>query len=79
MPTDYDIYPLTILGDRYRGTYSGGQYTAWNLYPNDIPCGPMDNDLNCATFWRICQFPVGKGDTPCEAIKDLMKQLREQK
>lgn len=24
-------YPLTIIADRYNGTYSGGRFTAWNM------------------------------------------------
>lgn len=28
-----DIYPLTIVKDRYTGVYSGGIYTAWKLSP----------------------------------------------
>ena len=26
-----EIYPLTIINDRYAGTYSGGIFTAWNM------------------------------------------------
>lgn len=31
------VYPLTILRDRYGGTYSGGAYLAWNRHYDDIP------------------------------------------
>lgn len=27
------IYPLTIVRDRYSGTYSGGSWLAYNKYP----------------------------------------------
>lgn len=52
------IYPLTIIHDRYAGTYSGGLFTAWNLYPNSIPSEICDDDSTCAFFWG--EFKSGK-------------------
>lgn len=77
MPVQYDIYPLTIVEDRYGGTYSGGVYTAWNLYPNDIPCGPFAGDCACSDFWYECTVPVGKGNTPNAAADNLRNKLVE--
>ena len=70
-----DIYPLTILRDRYSGSYSGGEYTAWNLYPEDIPDGPFSGDGDCFDFWLENTIPVGVGETPNDAIRSLVLAL----
>lgn len=46
-----DIYPLTICKDRYTGTYSGGEWTAWNCDPDDVPVDICLDDVACAEFW----------------------------
>lgn len=71
-------YPLTIVLDRYHGEYSGGRFTAWNTYYHDLP-GHIDaDDCTCAEFWADCASgPVGKGNTPNQAIQDLNRQLKE--
>lgn len=71
----YDIYPLTIVEDRFGGTYSGGIYTAWNLYPYDIPHELFIGDCACSDFWHECTVPVGRGNTPDEAADDLRDRL----
>lgn len=75
---DYRIYPLTVVLDRYTGCYSGGRWTAWNMYPDNIPYGPFGDDTSCSEFWGDEHtFPVGVGDTPEAAIQDLKKQMEE--
>ena len=75
-----DLYPVTIVEDRYTGTYSEGVYTAWNLDPWDIPKEIDGSDAECALFWRCNKIPVGKGFTPNEALDDLVQQIaKEQK
>ena len=69
------IYPLTILCDRYGGAYSGGAYTAWNCYYDEIPSGPDSDDVSCADFWAANAIPVGFGDTPNDAVIDLERRL----
>lgn len=32
-----ELYPLTIIKDRYSGVYSGGKWLAFNLDPEEIP------------------------------------------
>lgn len=32
-----NIYPLTVIYDRYNGSYSGGKYVVFNLESLDIP------------------------------------------
>ena len=69
----YDsIYPLTVTADRYSGTYSGGNFIAWNLKPSDVPTEPFGSDVECMTFWN-CNSTVicGKGSTLEEAVENL--------
>lgn len=46
-----DIYPLTITRDRYCGTYSHGEYLAWNLDVWEVPTDPAADDVTCMEFW----------------------------
>lgn len=75
-PMGLSGYPMTIVADRYGGCYSGGAYTAWNLelweVPDEIGCG----DLICAAFWADNKLICGKGDTPDEAERDLIRRIR---
>lgn len=74
-----DIYPLTIVNDRYSGTYSGGEYTAWARYPEDIPKAVFGDDTSCWDYFRTTRDIYGRGDTPNEAIIDLEKRSKENK
>ncbi len=70
------VWPLTIIADRYCGTYSGGVHLAWNLEPDEIPGEVFAGDLTCGDFWAEGpSVPVGKGDTPDKALADLALQL----
>lgn len=73
------IYPLTIVSDRYGGTYSGGNFTAWNLDFDEIPHAVNSDDVDCHEFWLENQIVVGKGSTINEAIYDLYLKLEEYK
>ena len=69
-------FPLTLIADRYSGTYSGAQFTAWPLYARDIPHGAVANDVTCADFWadeEHLKYPIGKGKTPQEAYDNLIE------
>ena len=46
----YHIYPLVIIVDRYNGCYSGGKFTVWNSYPEDIPEDIYSDDDTCYYF-----------------------------
>ena len=70
-----DIYPLTIIKDRYSGTYSGGQWTAWNVDADCVPYGHQSCDITAHEFWLHNERPVGKGETIEGAIRDLYKKL----
>lgn len=69
-------YPLTIVADRYGGSYSGGAYTAWNLEPWEVPGEIGCGDLICCAFWDDNRLICGKGDTPDEAKRDLISKMR---
>lgn len=74
-------YPLTILKDRYGGIYSGGDYLAFPLEPNNLPYGYAASEVTCVSFWKDYSEPVGKGNTPEEAsviLNELiMKELNK--
>lgn len=74
-----DIYPLTIVKDRYNGAYSHGKYTAWNLNPCYVPEEICSSDVECYDFWLDNHLPVGLGDTPWEAVENLEKILKGEK
>ena len=48
-----DIYPLTVVRDRYNGTYSGASYLAFNLDSNFVPSEVHDSDVPCSYFWDL--------------------------
>jgi hypothetical protein len=73
------IYPIAIVSDRYSGTYSGGEWTAWALDPWNLPDGIFDSDVECAVAWRNLKedrkrgkLAFGIGNTPDEALRDLV-------
>ena len=77
---DTDIYPVTIISDRYTGVYSGGEWTAWACGADDIPEGIFDSDVECAKAWsklkrdrKKGKIIFGVGNTPNEAMRDLIK------
>ena len=71
-----EIYPLTIVADRYTGSYSKGVFTAWNLQCNKIPDAIDDSDIECMNFWDDNKIKVGLGKTPTEAMEDLRNKLK---
>lgn len=74
-----EIYPLTIIADRYSGVYSGGTYTAWNLEFHSIPREIAEDDVSCDNFWfnDSSEYIVGKGATPEAALTDLEQKLSD--
>lgn len=69
-----EIYPLTIIRDRYNGTYSGGKYVAFNAQPCDIPDEVYGGDMDCSNFWEEVDIPYGIGETPEKAVLDLISK-----
>ena len=78
MQDEFNIYPLTVIKDRYSGTYSGGIYLAFNLESSEIPPEIHASDLDCKTFWDNTNLVVGKGSTYFSAIMDLKEKLHNE-
>ena len=70
-----EMYPLTIILDRYGGTYSGGKYTAWNKYFHEIDERVDGDDVSCCEFFYKNKN-YGKGETIEEAIADLENKIK---
>lgn len=73
-------YPATIVQDRYTGAYSGGRWLAFNMDADEIPSAISDDDNTCAAFWADVKYGgsgpvVGIGETPNEALVDLVRRL----
>ena len=74
-----DVYPVTIINDRYGGCYSKGAFLAFNLEPWDVPKGvSWGGDVDCAEFWadEAPKYVIGKGNTPNEAYRDLVERIQ---
>jgi hypothetical protein len=65
------LYPVTIVMDRYSGTYSGGAWIAWPLYPEDVPGEPKADDGTAIVLSGERKRPCGRGSTPNEALANL--------
>lgn len=83
-----NIYPCTIIADRYGGIYSSpipgdSENSMWvALYRNyyGIPSsGPDGSDRDCIKFWETYAGLCGHGSTPEVALEDLIRQLSERK
>lgn len=74
-----ELYPLTIVSDRYTGAYSGGLFTAWNLYYYEMPEEIGGGDVECSEFWINNKIIVGKGKTPNEAVDNLCELYKKSK
>ena len=69
-------YPLTVICDRYDGTYSGAKWLAFPLDYDKIPGDVDASDPECAQFWEDYKEPVGKGAYASDAVADLIQQMR---
>jgi len=75
------VYPLTIVEDRYNGTYSGGVFLAFPLQYRDMPEEPAANDCDCAAFWNSeneLEYLIGKGTNPNDAALNLQNRYISQ-
>ena len=75
-----NLYPLTIVMDRYTGVYSGGKFTAWNLDPDKVPEEICWGDNSASEFFDDIRYgrrhlTYGIGETPDEAAMDLYIKL----
>lgn len=73
------LYPVTIVCDRYSGTYSGAKWLAFNMYPENVSILDVNgDDISCHNFWLddAKRYVIGKGSTPDEALADLYSQKK---
>ncbi len=70
-----DLYPVTITCDRYDGTYSHAKWVAFHCHPDDVPAAIYGSDEECANFWHAPTIPVGRGNTPEGAVRNLEHKL----
>lgn len=74
-----ELYPITIIKDRYSGTYSGARWLAFNMYPENVAIlDANSDDISCHDFWLddAKRYAIGKGSTPDEALADLYLHSR---
>lgn len=72
------LYPITIIKDRYSGTYSGATWLAFNMHPELVAILDVNgDDISCNWFWSnlASEYIIGKGSTPDEALADLYSQI----
>ncbi len=70
-------YPVTIARSRYGGTYEPGKWVAFPCDPEAVPEDWNADDVSCMEFWRTRRHEVGGGDTPDEALEDLLRKQDE--
>jgi hypothetical protein len=68
--------------DRYDGVYSGAKWLAIHEDPAHVPQEIGGEDLDEQGFWLAYNNqpnskPIGKGETPDNAYKDLLKKIIE--
>jgi hypothetical protein len=73
---DNFLHSVTIISDRYGGTYSKGKFTAWLCAPEEIPDMVSEGDSECGNFWREFDGTVGKGNTPNDAFDNLIEKVK---
>lgn len=69
------IYPLTIITDRYDGAYSRCKYLAFNKEYYEVSKDVSDDDSKCIEFWSSYSDIVGKGNSPKEAVENLVESI----
>lgn len=70
-----DIYPITVIRSRYRGTYEGAEWVAFNEHAQSITDAEAD-DVTCGSFFSCYSKPIGRGQTPTEAVTNLVNELQ---
>ena len=72
---EFSPWPVTIVKSRYGGVYEPGEWIAFPHAPADIPDDWRAGDAACAEFFAQRGGHVGGGDTPNEALADLLRLL----
>ncbi len=71
------LWPVTIVMDRYNGTYSGGRWLAFQMDRSDISYSVGAGDSDEMNFWddEDNKLEVGIGNTIADAGLDLVKKM----
>lgn len=77
MDNDTTPYPLTIIKDRYGGSYTKGEYLAFNAKHFHIPKEVQGDDMTQVDWIHDTKMIYGVGDTPEGAIEDLKRRLSQ--
>lgn len=83
-----DLYPVTIIKDRYNGVYSGASYTAFYAdldWLNSEYEGYCGDDKGCREWWINARREkylingafIGRGGSPDLALKDLFNRMSD--
>lgn len=82
--TNY-LYPVTVFTARYSGTYEGAPWIAVQTHADPAMSynpeeahlsGCQSDDVTCMQWFdNNVHAPVGRGDTPDQAVADLARQL----
>ena len=76
---DLNVYPVTIIMDRYGGCYSGALWLAFNDFYYEIPGEVDGSDVECMMYWEEAdKSKIGFGSSIQEAYQDLVKKLKQQ-
>lgn len=70
-------YPITVVADRYGGTYTGGKWLAFPLSPEDVPRESSGPDREQMIFLESYHEPYGIGPTPDAAVNQLTQNILE--
>lgn len=76
-------YPLVFCRDRYGGVYSGGKWSVWNHYLDEIPQEIEGDDTDCRNVWTYLHdenergYMFGIGKDPLCALVDLMNKINK--
>lgn len=74
-----DLYPVAVFTARYDGTYESGKWIAVQAHADpgmgSVLKGCQGDDITCWNWFDNATFPIGRGDTPDEAVTDLARKL----
>jgi hypothetical protein len=70
---------VTIVTARYGGIYEPGKWLAFGGGPRELPDEWDAEDTVCIEFWRQRRNEVGGGDTPDEALADLLAKQAQRR
>ena len=75
----FDIFPVTIIADRYGGCASDGKYLAFGCDFWDIPEEIEAADAIADHFWQTTTMTIGRGATPQTALEDLCERREKRR